>query len=397
MEEVRTRPAPPRLPAARPLGGLWRALRFPLLVVLLALVVSVGWRVTRIDVPTLVTGLPKIERIVTALLQPDLVTREVTPVRLEAPLTLGEGATGPSVSTPVTINGRAGTITVEPGTARPGEAVSIVGEGLPPNLEPVQIQLVDAGGYTRAIPPAATDARGRLAVAFYAPAITDGAYTIRVTVPTAQGALVPSETLSLGLSLMGETILLAFMGTLFALLFSVPLSFLGARNLMQGSALAKGLYYLTRTFFNLVRSIEVLIVAVIFVVIVGIGPFAGVLALVFHSIGTLGKLYSEAIESVDPGPIEAITATGANRLQTILYGVVPQVLPEFVAFTLYRWDINVRMSTVIGLVGGGGIGYLLVQYINLLQWNQAATLLWMIAIVVMVMDYSSAAIRGRII
>ena len=396
MQNVRTRPAPPRLPTARPLSALWRALRFPLLVVLMAVVVSVGWRVTRIDLPTFVTGLPKIERIVTALLQPDLVTRAVTPVRLEAPFALATGPGTPSASASVPIAGRPATITVEPGGAQPGEAVSIIGENLPPNQE-IQIQLVDATGFTRAIPAATTDARGRLAVAFYAPNFAAGAYTVRVTVPTAQGALMPSETLSLGLSLMGETILLAFMGTLFAVICSVPLSFLGARNLMQSSALTKAIYYLTRTFFNLVRSIEVLIVAVIFVVIVGIGPFAGVLALVFHSIGTLGKLYSEAIESVDPGPIEAITATGANRLQTILYGVVPQVLPEFVAFTLYRWDINVRMSTVIGLVGGGGVGYLLVQYINLLQWNQAATLLWMIAIVVMVMDYTSAAIRGRII
>ena len=93
---------------------------------------------------------------------------------------------------------------------------------------------------------------------------------------------------------------------------------------------------------------------------------------------------------------EAITATGATRLQVIRYAVVPQVIPQFVSFTMYRWDINVRMSTVIGLVGGGGIGYLLIQYINLLQWRQAGTALWLIAAVVMVMDYASAEIRDRI-
>ncbi len=396
MDNVRTRPAPPRLPAVRPLGALWRALRFPLLVVLLAVVVIVGWRVTRIDLPTFVTGLPKIERIVSALLQPDLVTREVTPVRLEAPFALGTGAGTPSASASVPIAGRPATITVEPGAAQPGEAVSIVGEGLPPNQE-VQLQLVDATGFTRGIPAATTDARGRLAVAFYAPSIAAGAYTVRATVPTAQGALMPSETLSLGLSLMGETILLAFMGTLFAVICSVPLSFLGARNLMQSSALTKAIYYLTRTFFNLVRSIEVLIVAVIMAVVVGIGPFAGVLALVIHSIGALGKLYSEAIESIDPGPIEAITATGASRLQVVLFAVVPQVVPQFLSFTMYRWDINVRLSTVIGLVGGGGIGFLLIQYINLLQWNQAGAALWLIGIVVILMDYASATIRARLV
>jgi phosphonate transport system permease protein len=135
---------------------------------------------------------------------------------------------------------------------------------------------------------------------------------------------------------------------------------------------------------------------VIAVAAVGIGPFAGVLALAIHGVGALGKLYSEAIESIEHGPIEAIRATGANQLQVIVYAVVPQVVPQFIAFTLYRWDINVRMATVIGLVGGGGIGYQLIQYMNLLQWRQAATAIWLIAGVVMLMDYASAVIRERI-
>jgi phosphonate transport system permease protein len=132
-------------------------------------------------------------------------------------------------------------------------------------------------------------------------------------------------------------------------------------------------------------------------VVVGIGPFAGVMALVIHSIGALGKLYSEAIESIDSGPIEAVTATGANRLQVVLFAVVPQVIPQFISFTLYRWDINVRMSTIIGFVGGGGIGYLLIQYINLLQWNQAGTVIWLIALVVAAMDHASAVIREKVV
>jgi phosphonate transport system permease protein len=92
-----------------------------------------------------------------------------------------------------------------------------------------------------------------------------------------------------------------------------------------------------------------------------------------------------------------VTATGANRFQTVIFAVVPQVIPQFLSFTMYRWDINVRMSTVVGLVGGGGIGFLLIQYINLLQWSQAATALWLIAIVVMAMDYASAAFRARLV
>jgi phosphonate transport system permease protein len=121
------------------------------------------------------------------------------------------------------------------------------------------------------------------------------------------------------------------------------------------------------------------------------------MAIVIHSIGAMGKLYSESIESIDPGPIEAITATGANRLQVILFAVLPQVVPQFLSFTMYRWDINVRLSTVIGLVGGGGIGFILIQHINLLQWNQAGTALWLIGIVVITMDYASAIIREKLV
>ena len=156
-------------------------------------------------------------------------------------------------------------------------------------------------------------------------------------------------------------------------------------------------YYITRTILNALRSIEPLIMAIVFAIWVSIGPFAGVLALTLHSIAALGKLYSEQVESIDPGPIEAITATGANRLQVIMYGVVPQIVPPYIAFTLYRWDINVRMSTVIGFVGGGGIGFILQQWINLLQYRQAGVAVLAIAIVVATLDYVSARVRERIV
>jgi phosphonate transport system permease protein len=177
----------------------------------------------------------------------------------------------------------------------------------------------------------------------------------------------------------------------------VPLSFLGARNLMGGSPVCLVIYGVVRMIFTITRSIEVLIVGLITVVIVGIGSYAGVLALIVHSVGSLGKLFSEVIENIEPGPIEAITATGANRVQTVLYGVIPQIIPAFLAVTIYWWDHNLRMSTVIGLVGGGGIGFLLIQYMNLLQYNQAATVLWMIVIAVTAMDYASSAIRVRLV
>jgi phosphonate ABC transporter permease subunit PhnE len=155
------------------------------------------------------------------------------------------------------------------------------------------------------------------------------------------------------------------------------------------------IYNITRTILNILRSIEPLIMGLVFVSWVGIGPFAGLLALTLHSIASLGKLYSEQIESIDAGPIEAIQATGANRLQTIIYAVVPQIIPPYIAFTMYRWDINVRMSTIIGFVGGGGIGFLLQQQINLLRYRDAGVAVLAIAIVVSILDYASASLRER--
>lgn len=155
-------------------------------------------------------------------------------------------------------------------------------------------------------------------------------------------------------------------------------------------------YNITRTTLNALRSIEPLIMGIVFVIWVGIGPFAGVLALTLHSIASLGKLFSEQIESIDEGPIEALHATGANHVQTIIYAVIPQIVPSYIAFTLYRWDINVRMSTIIGFVGGGGIGFLLQQQINLLRYREAGVAVLAIAIVVSILDYASASIRQRI-
>ncbi len=157
------------------------------------------------------------------------------------------------------------------------------------------------------------------------------------------------------------------------------------------------IYYVTRTILNIQRAIEPLIMAIVFVVWVGIGPFAGVLALTLHTVAALGKLYSEQVENISQGPIEAVTATGANSLQTIVYAVMPQIVPAYIAFTIYRWDINVRMSTIIGFAGGGGIGFLLLQNLNLLKYRQAAVQMIAIAIVVASLDYVSARIRERII
>ncbi len=212
-----------------------------------------------------------------------------------------------------------------------------------------------------------------------------------------RGELKASEPLMLTIERMVETIFMGMMATLFGIIFSIPVSFLAARNIMSGSWVTVTIYYTTRTVLNIIRAIEPLIWAIIAVVWVGLGPFAGIIALTVHSIAALGKLYSEAIEGIDPGPIEAVQATGANRLQTIMFAVVPQMIAPFVSFSIYRWDINVRMSTIIGLVGGGGIGFILIQYIRLLDYRSAGIAVWFIAVTVAVLDYVSSEIRQRFV
>ncbi|GIV50859.1 MAG: hypothetical protein KatS3mg038_1380 [Candidatus Kapaibacterium sp.] len=195
------------------------------------------------------------------------------------------------------------------------------------------------------------------------------------------------------LSAIVETVYLAFMATVLALPASFVLAFLSARNLMRGNVWTRATYTILRALTNFTRSIEPLVWAVIFTVWVKVGPFPGMLALMVHTISSLAKQYSEQIEDIDPGPMEAIASTGARPLQIVWFGVVPQVFIPFLSFTIYRWDINVRMATVIGLVGGGGIGTMLNQYQMLAQWREVGLIVLVIALVVWAMDYISARIR----
>jgi phosphonate transport system permease protein len=193
-----------------------------------------------------------------------------------------------------------------------------------------------------------------------------------------------------------ETIYIALLATLISIPPTLLLSFLTARNLMKDNKITFAVYYILRVILNFVRSIEPLIWAIIFSVWVGIGPYAGMIALLVHTIASNAKLYSEAIENIEEGPMEAITATGANKIQVVWYAVVPQIVLPFLSFTIYRWDINVRMATVIGLVGGGGIGTMLMQYQGLARWHEVGLIVLIIAFVVWVMDYISAKIREAI-
>jgi phosphonate transport system permease protein len=195
---------------------------------------------------------------------------------------------------------------------------------------------------------------------------------------------------------MIETIYIALLATLISIPLTLLLSFFTARNLMKENKVSFAVYYILRIILNFIRSIEPLIWAIIFSVWVGIGPFAGMIALLVHTIASNAKLYSEAIENIETGPVEAISATGANKIQVVWYAVVPQIILPFLSFTIYRWDINVRMATIIGLVGGGGIGTMLMQYQGLARWHEVGLLVLMIAFVVWVMDYISARIREAI-
>ncbi|MGQ9478272.1 MAG: phosphonate ABC transporter, permease protein PhnE [Candidatus Bipolaricaulia bacterium] len=201
-------------------------------------------------------------------------------------------------------------------------------------------------------------------------------------------------------SIMGaliESVFMALLATIFGMAFAFPLSFLGARNIMATGPIGLLIYGFTRGVFNIFRSIESILWALIFAIWVGWGPFAGTLALFLHTIAALGKLYSEQVEHIDPGPVEAVTATGASRLEVMRYAVIPQIIPPYLAFTLYRWDINVRMATVVALVGGGGIGRLFFYYQNQLDWAKVGAVIVGIAVVVWALDYISGRVREKIV
>jgi phosphonate transport system permease protein len=208
-------------------------------------------------------------------------------------------------------------------------------------------------------------------------------------------ALVTPEFDIIGeaLSAMVVTIFTAFMATVIAVPISFVLSFPAARNVMSDTPLTKSIYVVLRIVLNIMRSMEPIIWAIVFSVWVGIGPFAGMLALVVHTVASLTKQYSEQIEDVNSGPIEAISATGASRIQVLWFAIVPQCVIPFLSFTIYRWDINVRMATIIGFVGGGGIGTLLTQYQGLAKYNEVGTLVILITAVVWILDVMSARVR----
>jgi phosphonate transport system permease protein len=371
-----------------------KIVRNTLLNALILLAVGISWNVTGVDFPRLIRDLPKGQNIVMAFLTPDLTTRETTTttISIAFPIPCGSGpedkalTSGPRLVPSVTCADPKTKFTLEGYELVPDSEI-IVRWKLPDERVMTAIRAQsDSSGYFKvdmeARPIAAT--------------INSIPSRMEVDALTPVGGLKPSQAVRDVLAAMFVTIFMALLSTTLATIVAAPLSFLAASNITKRGPLGTTVYYFTRSIFNLLRSYDPLVMATVFGFWLSFGAFPGFLALSVVTVASLGKLFSEAVEGIDPGPIEALQASGANRLQVVVYGVIPQIVPDFVSFIIYHWDINVRISTIIGFVGGGGIGYYLSERINGFEYSKAGTAIWAIVIVVMAMDFLSAEVRKRL-
>ena len=203
----------------------------------------------------------------------------------------------------------------------------------------------------------------------------------------------PDGLLHFYLKGLAETLAIAFLGTLLGAILAFPLAFIAAKNVVA----QRIVHFLSRRFLDTVRGIDTLIWALIFINVVGLGPFAGILAVAMSDIGSFGKLFSEAIETADTKPIDGVTSTGGSVLHRIRFGIIPQVLPVILSQVLYYFESNTRSATVIGIVGAGGIGLYLSNEINQQNWDRVAFLIAMILITVAIIDSVSFRLRFAII
>jgi phosphonate transport system permease protein len=366
------------------------------LTVLIAGAFYLSWQVTDPDFVKLVTAAPKARQILPQLLSPDLVTRVSEQVSLDLafPIPCGSAAEGiPAASGP--------SLSAAPGCAAEREPFQLDGEGFPPNTG-LKLSWVLPSGDTFGVTRLTSSADGTFTAPMQARPISATAggvpASLRAEWNLPGGVLRPSQTLIDVTNAIMVTIFMALLATTIGTFFAAPLSFLAAQNITRKGVVGSAIYYLTRSIFNIARSFEPLVMALIFALIVGFGsPFAGVLGMTVMTAASLGKMFSESVESIDPGPIEALLATGADRWQVVRYAVIPQIVPDFMSFIIYHWDVNVRISTIIGFVGGGGIGYYLSQRISTLEYSKAGTGLLAIVIVVWALDSLSAQIRKRAI
>jgi phosphonate transport system permease protein len=369
---------------------------------------GIGWQITEIDLSVLSKNFDRAVLILKPMLHPDFVSRiEVTKtgwVPVEVPCSPNP----PEAKN--TIDGV--TVSLTPSCGNEEDEMKLTASGLWPDTEtmiqwltPIGDKLPLGEGFITHL-YATTDSQGNLntVIRIQRDALTsapDRTKPLEHRVLLTQSKIQPGFKLSKnGVYVVDgiiQTLFLALMSTTLGALGAIPISFLAARNLMSINPITLFIYFITRTILNIIRSIEPLIIAIVFVVIVGLGPFAGMIAMTLHTIAALGKLYSEVIEGIDPGPQEAIKATGGNWVQMVRYAVIPQIVPPFISFTLYRWDINIRTSTIIGFVGGGGIGFYLYQWIFKGDYRAVSASFIAIAVIVIVLDFVSAKIRARLV
>ncbi|MFS8035660.1 phosphonate ABC transporter, permease protein PhnE [Xanthobacter sp. AM11] len=214
------------------------------------------------------------------------------------------------------------------------------------------------------------------------------AYFVTLMMPPNPGTQLP-----LYMHALGETLAIAFLGTLLGALVAFPFGFLAAKNVIPNIF---G-HFAVRRFLDTVRGIDKLIWALIYVTVVGLGPFAGILAIATSSVGELGKLFSEAVEALDRKPVEGITSTGGSPVEAVRFGMLPQVLPVLASQLLYYFESNARQSTIVGIVGAGGLGLHLAEQIRVLEWQKVSFLILMMLVMVAVIDFISSRLRFAII
>jgi phosphonate transport system permease protein len=404
----------------------------------LLLIYIIAWQVTDVNLLRLITRFNDVKIIFDALIHPDLLTRDTQ--QQEGTVTIWVPCSNPPPTTPP-----GGNYGLPVGLDRPcgtvGDTIAIAGQGFNPSTSG-NLYWLEFGGTNEVQIRSegqpvivTTDGQGRFGTTFTIPSFA-GREGLDPNAPTIQaiqarfvqevGPLKPSENfgvligkiepelapgwmVSVGLVSPGTlipwfvpggifvTIALGLMATLISIVVAAPLSFLGAHNIMGRVRGGTLIYYIARGVFNFTRSIDTLIWALILVTWTGLGAFTGLLALSIHSIAAIAKLYSEEVEHIDPGPVEATTATGGNLLQSVRFAVIPQIVPSFLAYSLLRWDINMRSATVVGFVSAAGIGFYIVEAIRKGGYREYAAALWCIAIVVMIVDFLSSYWREQIL
>jgi len=397
------------------LWGVWdvaraehRSIIVPTVTILL-MAFAIGWRVSEINFSALMHNVNRAAVVLGPMVRPDLIEARAETQRAFV-----------TIEVPCSENPPSGQrtyadleLTASAGCGQVGDVIGVMGSGFWPEIESElwwqdaigeKVHLLEKGRIVKV----ETDAHGSFTSTVVIPQMRSGTgQEANLDEPLPERFIVMQKRPIGGYKITDngmrvtngilETLSLALVATTFALFGALPLGFLAARNLMDRSAASLAIYYGVRTVMSALRAIEPLIMAIVFVVVVGLGPFAGMLAIMIHSVGALGKLYSESIEAIDPGPINAIWATGARWSEVVRYGVIPQAMPSFISYTLYRWDINVRSSIIVGFVGGGGIGAWLFQWIVLADYRAVGASFIAIVLVVMALDYSSARLRERIV